>query len=156
MITYFKDKNNKSKKKYKNYKTLTTILKSYDTFVFFATTSSSITLSLTGIGFIVIPITTASACALSIGNNVIYEVKINKYKKYKEEYEKDQQTIKSFDKFYRKSLQGNLIDRSEYESLGKIFTIKVDETKNDSILWIWTQKKLNFFSHCKLKFQPRT
>ena len=62
MITYFKDKNNKSKKKYKKYKTITAILKSFDTFVIIATTSSSITLSLTGISLIVIPIGGASAC----------------------------------------------------------------------------------------------
>ena len=80
-ITYSKDKNNKSKKKYKKFKTLTTILKSFDTFVNFATTSSSITLSLTAIGLIVIPISTASACDLSIGNEVLYEVIINKYNK---------------------------------------------------------------------------
>ena len=33
MITYFKDKNNKSKKKYKNYRTLNTILESVDSIV---------------------------------------------------------------------------------------------------------------------------
>ena len=122
MITYFKDKNNKSKKKYKKYKTLTTILKSFDTFVIIVTTSSSITLSLTGVGLIVIPISTASACAISIGNKVLYEVIINKYNKYKKEYEKDQKTIKSFDKLYRKSLQDNVIDKTEYESLCNFFT----------------------------------
>ena len=88
MITYFKDKNNKSKTKYKKYKTITTILKSFDTFVIIATTSSSITLSLTGIGLIVIPKSTASACALSIGIKVIYEITINKHNKYKKQYEK--------------------------------------------------------------------
>ena len=67
MITYFKNK--KSKKKYKQHKTITIILKSFDTFVIIATTSSSITLSLTGIVLIVI--STASACALSIGNKVL-------------------------------------------------------------------------------------
>ena len=67
VITYFKDENSKSKKKYKKYKTITTILKSFDTFVIIATTSSSITFSLTGIGLIVIPISTILACALSIG-----------------------------------------------------------------------------------------
>ena len=61
MITYFKDKN-KSEKKYKNYKKLTTKLKSFVTFVIIATTSSSITLSLTGIGSIAIPLSTATAC----------------------------------------------------------------------------------------------
>ena len=77
MIQYFKDKNNKSKKKYKKYKTLTTVQKSFDTFVIIATTSSSITLSLTGIGLIAIPIPTATACGLSFGSKVIYENIIN-------------------------------------------------------------------------------
>ena len=89
MITYFKDKNNKSKKKYKKYKTINTILKSFDKFVIIATTSSSITLSLTGMGLIVTPISTTSACALSICNKVIDEIFINKYNKYKNQYEKD-------------------------------------------------------------------
>ena len=40
---------------------------------------------------------------------------------YKKEYEKDQHTIKSFEKLYRKSLQDNLIDKNEYESLSKFF-----------------------------------
>ena len=132
MINYFKDKNNKSKKKYKKYKTITTILKSFDTFVIIATTSISITLSPTGIGLIVIPISTASACALSIGNKVLNEVIINKYKKYKKQHEGDQLTIKSFDKLYRKSLQGNTIDNTEYENLCINFGKYVDENKNES------------------------
>ena len=113
MITYFKDKNNKLRKKYKKYKTITTILKSFDTIVI-ATTSSSLTLSPTGIGSIVKPISTATACGLSIGNKVIYEIIINKYIKYKKQYQKDQQTIKSFDKINRKSLQDNLKNENEY------------------------------------------
>ena len=55
-ITYFKDKNHKSKKRYKNNKTMTTILKSFDTIVIIATTSRSISLSLIRFGLIVIPI----------------------------------------------------------------------------------------------------
>ena len=52
--------------------------------------------------------------------------------KYKKLYEKDQQTIKSFDKLYRKSLQDNMIDKSEYEILCNFFNRYVDETKNES------------------------
>ena len=115
MITYFKDKNNKSKKRYPKYKTLTTIIKSFDTFVNNATTSSSITLSLTGIGLVAIPISTATACGLSIGNKVIHEIIINKHNKYKKQYEKDQQAIKAFDKLYRKSVQNNISDKNAYE-----------------------------------------
>ena len=41
---------------------------------------------------------------------------------------------KSFDKLYRKSLQDNIIDKNEYESLGNFFTKYVDENKNESSL----------------------
>ena len=73
MSTYFKDTNRKTKKKNKEYKKLTTKLKSFDTIVVIATTTSSITLSLTGIGLTAIPITTASAVRLSVGNKVLHE-----------------------------------------------------------------------------------
>ena len=134
MITYFKDKNNKSKKKYKKYKLLNTILKSFDTIVIIATTSTSISLSVTDIGLIAIPISTATACGLSITNKVLYEIVIQKYDKYKKQYERDHNTIKSFDKLYRKSLQDNIIDKTEYESLCNIFTRYVDENKNGPFL----------------------
>ena len=101
MITYFKDKNNKSKKKHKKYKTL---IKSFDTFVIFITTLSSITLSLTGIGITAIPISTATTCGLPISIKVIFEIVMQKYNKYKELYEKDQQILKIFDKLYRNFL----------------------------------------------------
>ena len=78
MIAYIKDKNKKSKKKYKKYKTLTTILKTFDTFVIIATTTNSITLGLMGLGLIVIPISTGMACGLTISNNVIHEVVMQK------------------------------------------------------------------------------
>ena len=94
-------------------------------------------MSLTGIGLIAIPKSTATACGLSIGNKVLYEIIKNKYNKYKKQYEKDQQTIKSFDKLYRKSLQDNVNDKNEYESLCNIFTKYVDE-KNESFLYIRT------------------
>ena len=85
LITCFEGGNNKSKKKPEKCKTLITILKSFDTFVIIATTSSSITLSLTGIGLIEIPITTGIANGLTISDKLIYEIIINKYNKYKEQ-----------------------------------------------------------------------
>ena len=134
MITYFKDKNNKSKKKYKNYKTLNTILESVDSIIIIGATSTSITLSITGIGLIIPPISAGIACALSLSNKVLHKLFINKYNKYKKQYERDQQTIKSFDKLYRKSLQDNIIDKTEYENLCNIFSKYVDENKNESFL----------------------
>ena len=134
MITYFKPKNNKPKKKYKNYKMITTILKSFDTLVIIATTSSLMRLSLTGISLTVIPIAIATACGLSVANLVLIEIIINKNKKHKKHFKKDQQTSKTFHKLHTKSLQEILIDKSEYESLCNIFTKDVDENKNESFL----------------------
>ena len=108
-ITYFKDKNNKSKNKYKNYKTLNTVLESVDSIIIIGATSTSITLSITGVGLIILPISAGIACGLSLGNKILHKLIINKYNKYKKHYERDQQTIKSFDKLYRKSLQDNVI-----------------------------------------------
>ena len=134
MITYFKDKNHKSKKKYKNHKTVNTILESVDSIVIIATTSTSITLSITGIGLIKTPISAGIACTLLLGNKVLHKLIINKYNKHKKQYERDQQTIKSFDKLYRKSLQDIIIDKSENESFCKIFCELVDENKNECFL----------------------
>ena len=74
LSTYFKDKNNKAKTRFEKYKTLTTILKSVDTIVISDTTTSSDTMSVTGIESVAIPISTATACGLSIGNKVKYEM----------------------------------------------------------------------------------
>ena len=134
MITYFKDKNNKSKKKYKSYKTLNTVLESVDSIVIIRATSTSITLSVTGIGLIVLPISAGIACGIPLGNKILHKLIINNYNKYKKQYERDQNTIKSFDKLYRKSLQDNINDKTEYESLCNIFTKYVDENKNESFL----------------------
>ena len=73
---------------------LSTTLKSFDTIVITATTSSSSTTSLTGIRLIAIPISTATACRLSIGKKVIYEIVMQKYIEYKKLYESNQRAKK--------------------------------------------------------------
>ena len=126
--------NNKSKKRYKNNKTLNTILESIDSIIIIGATSTSIILSVTGVGLNILPISAGIACTLSLGNKVLHKLIINKYNKYKKQYDRDQQTIKSFDKLYRKSLQDNVIDKNEYDSLCNIFTKYIDENKNESFL----------------------
>ena len=117
-----------------NYKTLNTKLESVNSIVIIAATSTSITLSITGIGLINLPISAGIACTLSFGNKKLHNLILNKYNKYEKQYEKDQNTIKSFDKSDRKSLQDNVIDKTEYDSLRNIFTKNVDENKNESFL----------------------
>ena len=157
MITYFKDKNHNSKKGYKNCKTLNTILESVDSIVIIGATSTSITLSITGIGLIELPISAGIACTLSLGNKILHKLIINKYNKNQKQYERNQLTTKSSDKLYRKSLQVNVIDKTEYDSLCNVFTRHVDEKqKRTFIINMNIKIKINFFSHNKLKFQPRT
>ena len=43
-------------------------------------------------------------------------------------------TIKFFHKLCRKSLQDNIIDKTDYESLCNIFSKSIDENKNKSFL----------------------
>ena len=146
LITFFKDKNDKFEKRYKNHKILNTILESVDSIVIIAATSTSIKLSVTGIGLLVLPISAGIACGISIGNKILHKYIINKYNKYKKLYERDQNTIKSIDKLYKKSLQDNIIDKTEYDSLCNIFTRYVDENKNGSFFINMNIKiKLNFF-----------
>ena len=54
---------------------------------------------------------------------------LNEYNKQKKQYERDQQTNKSFDKLHRKSLQDILNDKNEYEHLCSNFYKHVDEKK---------------------------
>ena len=74
----FGDKNQKTKKKYKNYKTLNTILESVDTVVIIGASSTSITLSITGIGLTVFTISAGKTCVQSLGNKVLHKVIMNK------------------------------------------------------------------------------
>ena len=90
MITYFRDKNNKSKKISEKYKTLNTILESVDTIAIGATTTS-VTFSVIGVGLIVVPISAGVACALSLANKVLHKLILSKFNKYKEQFEKVKQ-----------------------------------------------------------------
>ena len=62
----------------------------------------------------------------------------------KKKYEKDQQTIKCFDKLYRKSLQDNVIDKNESESLCNFFTKYLDEKKMNLFYKHEHKSKINF------------
>ena len=96
-------------------------MKLFDTFVDFATTASSITLSFTVFGLIAMPISTETACGISIRNELLYENIKNKYKKCKKHFEKDQQTIECFDKKTINLYSIMYFDKKDFESLCNIF-----------------------------------
>ena len=55
----------------KRYKVLNTILKSVDSIVIIGSTSTSVTLSITGVGLILVPITAGIACGVSLCNKLL-------------------------------------------------------------------------------------
>ena len=77
-------------------------MKSFDTVVIIVTTSSSITLSFTGLGLIILPKSIVTACGSSTGNIVIHEIVMQEHKKYKKLYERDQLTVKPLINFIKK------------------------------------------------------
>ena len=74
------------------------------------------------------------------------------YINHKKQYQKDQQTFKSFDKFYRKSLKDSLIDENEYKSLANIFTKYPCEPNQDFFVNMNVKKESKLFSNNRLKF----
>ena len=86
-------------------------MKTVDTSVIMATTSSSVTLSLTGFGLLVIPISSGFACGLTLTIQVLYELIMNKHNDFEKYYERAQQTVDSCDKLYEKCSQDNVIDK---------------------------------------------
>ena len=85
MIQYFKEKNNKSKNRYRIYKTLSKILESVDKIVLIGAASTLITLSITGVRLIVLPISAGIVCTLSLGNKVLPKLITNKHNKFKKQ-----------------------------------------------------------------------
>ena len=81
MITYFKDKNHISRKKYKNYKNLNTMVESVDSIIFIGATSTPIAVSITGMGLIILPIKAGIACTLSSGNKILHKLILYKHNK---------------------------------------------------------------------------
>ena len=81
---------------------LSTILKTFDTIVIFAATSTSVTLPVRGTGLIVKLLTTGLESGLTNRAEVIYELLTQSCNKRKQHYEQSQQANISFDKLYKK------------------------------------------------------
>ena len=93
------------------------ILKKVDTFVKIAITSTSVTSSITSLGYLVILVSFETAGGLEKTSKIKTEIITNKDIKYKKPYESAQQTFHSFGKLYRKSLKDDIIDEKDWAFL---------------------------------------
>ena len=91
----------------------------------------------TDVGSIEILTSVGIVCAPTLGNKALLKIILKKHYKYKRQFEKDQQSIKSFGEQYKKNLQDILIDRSEYDALSNVSNNSVVKNKND---FFWKYK----------------
>ena len=114
MMKYYEMEENKYKNKYTKYKLINNIINSTDGLIIIGTTSASVTLSITGVGFIVVPITAGVGCATGILVKICSSYLKKKEQNYKLKYAIIQKTLADFRQLFTTSLKDNHIDEKEY------------------------------------------
>ena len=115
MMKYYGMEEKKYKQKYTKNKLINNIINSFDGIIVIGTTSTSVTLSITGVGIIVVPITAGVGCATGILVKICSSYLKKKEQNYKLNYAIIQKTLDDFRQLYITSLKDNLIDEKEYQ-----------------------------------------
>ena len=133
---FYEEEYKKLKKKHNKYKNLNKILNTIDSVAIISTTSTSITLSLTGYGLIIVPITAGCGCLMTIASKIISEFLKKKEKSYLEKYTLSHNTLNDFRKLYQKSLEDNTIDQNEYKKFTDMYNnySKIKNKEKNSFL----------------------
>ena len=117
MMKNYEMEEKKYKQKYTKYKLINNLLNSLDGIIVIVigTTSASVTLSITGVGIIVVPITAGVGCATGILVKICSSYLKKKEQNYKLKYAIIQKTLDDFRQLYITSLTDNHIDEEEYQ-----------------------------------------
>ena len=114
MMKYYKWEEKKYKKKYTKYKLMNNLINSLDFIIVIGTTSASISLSITGVGIIVVPIAAGVGCTTGVLVKICSSYLKKKEQNYKLKYTIIQKTLDDFRQLYVASLKDNHIDEKEY------------------------------------------
>ena len=114
MMKYYEMEEKKYKQKYNKYKLINNLINSLDGIIVIGTTSASISLSITGVGIIVVPIAAGVGCTTGILVKICSSYLKKKEQNYKLKYTIIQKTIDDFRQLYVASLKDNCIDEKEY------------------------------------------
>ena len=114
MMKYYEMEENKYKQKYNKYKLINNLINSLDGIIVIGTTSASISLSITGVGIIVVPIAAGVGCTTGILVKICSSYLKKKEQNYKRKYTIIQKTLDDFRQLYVASLKDNCIDEKEY------------------------------------------
>ena len=114
MMKYYEMEEKKYKQKYNKYKLINNLINSLDGIIVIGTTSASISLSITGVGIIVVPIAAGVGCTTDILVKIRSSYLKKKEQNYKLKYTIIQKTLDDFRQLYVASLKDNHIDEKEY------------------------------------------
>ena len=123
MMKYFELEKNKYKKKYTKYNLINNLINSTDGLILIGTTSASVTLSITGVGNLVVLITAGVGGATGILVKICSSYLKKKEQNYKYKYTIIQKTLDDFRQLFTTSLKDNHIDEKEYDRFVNTYEI---------------------------------
>ena len=125
--------NKKYKKKSKIYKIINGLFQSIDGVSVLAVSSTCVTLSVTGVGLVVVPIASGIGAGLCIISKIAGEYLKRKEQHNKKKYTLAGRTLHDFCKLHSKCLEDNKIDLNEYNKLKQTYDLyKTNKTKLNS------------------------
>ena len=123
----------KYKKKSKIYKIINGLIQSIDGVSVLAVSSTCVTLSVTGVGLVVVPIASGIGAGLCIISKIAGEYLKRKEQHNIKKYTLAGRTLHDYQKLHSKCLEDNKIDLSEYNKLKQTYDLyKTNKTKLNS------------------------
>ena len=123
----------KYKKKSKIYKLINCLIQSIDGVLSLGVSSTAITLSVTGVGRIVVPIASGIGAGVSIISKIVIEYLKRKEQHNFKKYTLAGRTLHDYQKLHSKCLEDNKIDLNEYNKLKQTYDVyKNNKTKLNS------------------------
>ena len=123
----------KYKKKSKTYKVINGLIQSIDGVLLLGVSSTAITLSVTGVGLVVVPIASGIGAGVSIFSKILNEYLKRKERHNIKKYTLAGRTLHDYQKLHSKCLEDNKIDLNEYNNLKQTYDVyKTNKTKLNS------------------------
>ena len=154
MMKYYEMEEEKYKQKYTKYKLINNLIHSLDGIIVIRTTSTSVTLSITGVGIIVVPIAAGVGCATGILGKIFSSYLKKKEQNYELKYVFIQKTLDDFRQLYTASLKDNYVDEKEYHR----FVTQFENYRVASQTASQSQSKSqnNIANQCDTRYEPNT
>ena len=130
---FYNHEGKKYKKKSKQYKFINCLIQSIDGVSVLGVSSTCVTLSVTGVGLVVVPIASGIGAGLCIFSKIAGEYLKRKEQHNIKKYTLAGRTLHDYQKLHSKCLEDNKIDLNEYNKLKETYDVyKNNKTKLNS------------------------